>query len=289
MIYDFFHKPHPLIFDWKSVLIPGILAFLILGMFEPFGIEGLPGIWRWGFALGIGGIASLSIVAMVGLLRMIVSREHLEEKWTIGKEILLVLSVLVLICLIIFLAFVFGDFTNQSPFAIFQDVVLKTVLVSLIPIVILVLTEQYFEQRKQLKKIQELTPHFSIGEVTSHIDSTDSAPRIVLENENGKPILKIRPDEVILFRSDGNYLEVFHHQSGGNLQKTLIRNTLKTYVDRLPASDFFHAHKRFLVNRYRIKELRGNARNYEIQLEDFPDWVPVSRSKSADLLALFKG
>ncbi|WP_439475507.1 LytR/AlgR family response regulator transcription factor [Algoriphagus formosus] len=290
MNLKFWSKPHPFIFDWKSVLIPGLVTFLILGIYAPFGLGEMEDSWRWGFAASISAVAASSIWGMVTLLRAVVSQEYLDEKWTLGNEILLILSVLLLICLLVFIAFVSLGFSDQPIVDVFKDVVLKTLLASFLPVVILVLTEQYLEQRKQLKNIKSLAAHFPKESSEAKKDPTFPASNhlIILENENGKPLAKLPAEEIILFQSEGNYLEVFHLSKEDELRKTLIRNTLKTYVKRLPAEDFFHAHKRFLVNRHRIKELRGNSRNYEIRLESFPDWVPVSRSKSQDLLAYFK-
>lgn len=284
------NKPHPFIFDWKSVLIPGVLTFLLLGIYTPFGMDDLSILWRWGFAFGIGSLASLAILGTVSLLYKFTSKEYLDENWTFGKEIVLMLSVLSVITVLIFLSFVNLDLSNQPPLEIFQDTVLKTILASIIPIIVLVLTEQYFEQRKQLHNIQSLNKKISdSGAVQRQTPDTENLhPYIILENENGKPVLKIQSKELIFFQSEGNYLEVYHTSTLGEIRKTLIRNTLKAYLERLPESDFFHAHKKFLVNRHKIQELRGNSRNYEIRLENYPDWIPVSRAKSSQLMVLFK-
>jgi DNA-binding LytR/AlgR family response regulator len=290
MILKFWFKPHPFIFDWKSVLIPGLVTFLILGVYAPFGLSEIEDNWRWNVVAAIAAVTSFSIWGMVMLLRTIVSQDYLDEKWTLGKEILLILSVLLLICLLVFTAFVFLGFYDQPIFEVFKDVVLKTFLASILPVVILVLMEQFFEQRKQLEKIKFLAANSAKGGLRIQTDfiRTDSNQVIILENDNRKPLAKLKSEELVLFRSEGNYLEVFHLSKEKTLQKTLIRNTLKTYLERLPDGDFFHAHKRFLVNRHYIQELRGNARNYEIRLDYFPEWVPVSRAKSSELLALFK-
>jgi hypothetical protein len=290
MILRFLTKPHPFIFDWKSVLIPGLVTFLILGVYAPFGLSEMEDNWRWSFVAATAAVTAFSIWGMVMLLRAVVSQDYLDEKWTLGKEIMLILSVLLLICLLVFFAFVTFGFSNQPIFEVFKDVVLKTLLASIVPVVILVLTEQYLEQRKQLQKIKSLVVSLPKKGKEPNADFIKPEPEhlIILENDNGKPVAKLNPEEVILFRTEGNYLEVFHLTKENELQKTLIRNTLKTYVERLSGVDFFHAHKRFLVNRHRIQELKGNSRNYEIRLDFFPEWVPVSRSKSSELLALFK-
>ncbi|HAA11315.1 MAG TPA: hypothetical protein DCE41_06270 [Cytophagales bacterium] len=110
----------------------------------------------------------------------------------------------------------------------------------------------------------------------------------VLLAENGKPALQLYPGAVRYLMSDGNYVEVFYYEPTQGLQKKLIRNRLGTLKEMLPEAEFFACHKRFVVNLSAIREVRGNARNLEIRLEEVPDWIPVSRSQVANLQTLIQ-
>ncbi|MEQ8239825.1 MAG: hypothetical protein RIA69_11470, partial [Cyclobacteriaceae bacterium] len=152
-----FIKPHPFIFNYKSVVIPGIVTFLIISIFAPFGFRELTTGHRLFFGLGLGLLSSLAIVAVVAVARKLLPDWMREDQWTVGKEIVLFLSVVTTICLLIFCCFVFFDLSSGSPRTIFKLVVLYTTLLSAVPITILVLYEQYSFQKQSAKQAMELT------------------------------------------------------------------------------------------------------------------------------------
>ena len=109
------------------------------------------------------------------------------------------------------------------------------------------------------------------------------AEKVSLMSENNKLALRIHPEEVLLVQSAGNYVEVFYRDNQA-VKKELIRNRLKALEEQLRDRDFFHCHKSYLVNLRHIQKVTGNARNLELTLDSFEERIPVSRSKSADLL-----
>lgn len=197
-----------------------------------------------------------------------------EEEWTIGKEIVLFMVVLGVICLNIFLIFFGFDLTSSSPLVVFKAVVFNTLSIAIFPIIILVLFEQYNHQKKQLLKANDMNK--SLPQNSEKVSEL-----IQLTGENGKVELQLMPDELIFLKSDGNYVEVYHGLN--QPKKNLIRNRLKSLKNQLPGEFFFQCHKSYIINKRSIVSVQGNARNFELMLRDVSALIPVSRSKSEEL------
>ena len=202
-----------------------------------------------------------------------------EEGWTIGKEIVLFLVALLVICLNIFLILFGFDLTSSSPLYLLKSVVFNTLSIAIFPIIILILFEQYNHQKKQLIKVTEL------NHLLSH-ESEKNRELIQLTGENGRMELQLLPKEIIFLKSDGNYVEVYYGL--GKTERKLIRNRLMSLEKQLPNELFFQCHKSYVVNKHCIISVKGNARNFELKLRGVPDTIPVARSKSEDLKLFLK-
>lgn len=277
-LFGSFSKPHPFIFNLSSVLLPGVVTFLIIGLLAPFDFQQMDLINRLWFGALLGVIASASVFLVVTILKRLYT--SYDDQWTMGKEMLLVLSVVVTIAFFVFLFFQLADLTEVKSFQLFKLVFLKTVMISILPVIILVLYEQYNHQKKQYKQATEMNDALGKADVTKNEDL------IQLLGENGKMELQLTPKELIFLKSDGNYVEVFYGKE--QPQKKLVRNRLKALSDALPES-FFHCHKSYVVNKLSIVSVEGNARNFELKLRGVSDSIPVSRSKSAELSQFLKG
>ena len=270
----FISKPHPFIYNRASILLPGILTFLLIAIIAPFEFQRLDLEPRLFFALILGGVCSLSIILTVNILRKTFPSYMDQERWTTGKEIVLFLVVISVMCISVFLILFGFDLTSSPPFELFKSVVFNTLSIAIFPIIILVLYEQYNHQKKQLVRAKEMNALLSQA-------SEKSVELIQLMGENGKLELQLVPEELIFLKSEGNYVEVYY--GIGQPEKKLIRNRLKSLGKQLPNGWFIQCHKSYVVNKHSIVSVKGNARNFELQLRGVPDMIPVSRSKSEEL------
>ena len=131
-------KPHPFIFNRASVMVPGILTFLLIAIIAPFEFQELSLEVRLFFAIMIGAVCSLSVVLTTEFFKRGFPSFVNGEDWTIGKEILLFLAVISVICLNIFLIFLAFDFSSSPPGELFTAVVFNTLAISIFPIITLV-------------------------------------------------------------------------------------------------------------------------------------------------------
>jgi hypothetical protein len=283
----FLHRPHPFIFNRFSVLVPAVITFLVLVVFKPFGMFDytVGQVFSWGsfFAFLVG----IAIYSCVSLLQF-VSGEGLKDRWTVKHEVLLIFVVLGVISLLLFAFFFFMN-TEMNPVQLFVKVVLRTLVISFFPVLILVLYEQYHYQKRRTVQAEQLTKELLSQKKSNSLrGSTTDAAKITLPGENNKVALQLSSSDVLFVRSDGNYLEVFYLKNA-KVEKELIRNTLKSLEKELTPPDFFRCHNRFLIGLMHVQKVEGNARNLEISLANIKEKIPVSRTKSAELLKRFNG
>lgn len=281
-MFKTFNKPHPFIFNAYSVLIPTIITFLIIGFFAPLQFQKLDLQARLitGFVVSIA--VALIILLIVNILKKIVSEEIIEDKWSVGKEILLILTVLIFIIIIIAITLFIIDDGYTSILPLLLKTSLTTIGISIFPIIISVLFEQYRHQKVQLKKANSLTQSLQKENnelVFTNLSKSYPQERLLIKSENDSIELQISPSDLIYLKSDGNYIEIFFLDSGF-VQKKLIRNRLKTMETLLPNKIFIRCHNSFIVNGNYIIKIDGNARNLELQLKNCDEKVPVSRTKA---------
>ncbi|WP_271766258.1 LytR/AlgR family response regulator transcription factor [Aquimarina algiphila] len=281
-MFRIFYKPHPFIFNTSSVLIPSIITFLIISLLAPLQFQELGLQPRLIIALIVSVVVALIILFTIKILKIIVSAEIIEDKWTIGKEFLLILLVVILIILVLSITiFIIRDNYNSI-----LPLVLKTALItlgiSIFPIIVSILFEQYRHQKLQLKKADSLTQYL-LNEnsklISTRLSNSSTQQKLLIKSENDSIELQIHPSDLIYLKSDGNYVEVFFLDSG-SIQKNLVRNRLKNIEKLLPNKIFIRCHNSFIVNGNYIIKIEGNARNLVLQLKNCEEKVPVSRTKA---------
>ena len=104
------------------------------------------------------------------------------------------------------------------------------------------------------------------------MERVDGAPKIILIKDN-KTSLRLKVDDILFIKSDGNYIEV--HTSAG---KHLLRSSIKRVLEDHPGTSLRRCHKSYIINLSKVKTIQGNSKGYEILLEgaEFP--IPLSRN-----------
>jgi hypothetical protein len=108
--------------------------------------------------------------------------------------------------------------------------------------------------------------------------SRHDSERLELQGENQSDRLGLINEDLLFIESYGNYVAVNHRISGG-FKKTLLRATLKNMEEQLERNpEFFRCHRAYLVNLYKIEDVKGNAQGYRVRLSETNVVIPVSRS-----------
>ena len=225
-------------------------------------------------------ITGMSSFVTFHILKRMLSKAGGESNWNLGGELLYHLVDVLLIgfwnALYVYLV--------HPKIPSFASLLFRieghTLLIGIIPVVVFV----YYKNSKFLK--QQLERTLSINEILQKKPGSQASHQLLeLHSEHGKFEIRLETDNILFIRSYGNYLEVFYIDQQGREQKYLMRNRLKTIHGQLPKSNFFHCHKSYLINLSRVLKASGNARELRLSLRGSDQLVPVSRSKSKELLA----
>lgn len=259
---------------WLNVLGVSTFVALFLLVFGPFGLSTtFPN--RTLIIAGYGIVTAICMALLIIVPPFLLPKAFAEERWTVGKEILMMMLTISLIGVgnTVYSWWVFDYDLGLELFLVFQGV---TLLVGSIPASFIVIL-QY--QRYQLL--------FTRGarEIESHLHApTPSTSTIVIriEDDEAKTGIEMGVDDLIVMSAADNYVNVIWRQGGKRMQQ-LLRTSLKSIESRheLPPS-WFRCHRSHIVNLHAVQHVRGNAQGYRLLcVEDVE--VAVARSKSTQL------
>lgn len=256
-------------------LLAGLYVFVFLIAFTGTNTDPYNPYLLFG-SLGVGvGVASLFANTVPPLL---VPSLYDEDRWTVGRQALHVLWVLLCITL-----------ANQLILWLFR---LKTMpfwsmyamvtAIGFFPISVGVAVaeqrrlkrnlEQAAQLNRQLDQLHQPPP-------TATLPAAPTVPKgILLTGEGGKDRLSLLPNQLIFVESVGNYVEV-HWLNFMFPQKTILRSTLKDMEAALTDHpQFFRCHRAFLVNLRAVSHTTGNSRGYVLTMSGSQREILVSRS-----------
>jgi hypothetical protein len=268
-------------------LIAGTFVALFIIVFQPFGTNetSFPG--KTLFLAGYGVI--LAVGVWIG--GIFSARVFDAEKWTVGKQILLVLiASLLTITVSYFYVLQLGGSASWFNYRIFVG---NAMMTASLPIVGITAADyflkfrKYHEGARRFNVQEEKKPPLAKPKSPTSL-LTDTAAEVIQEfivmDDQERPILTLSTNHVWCLRSDRNYVDIFHLDANGGPTKTTVRNTLTKLTDGLPES-FLHCHRSYVVNATEVTKVSGNAQGYRLHntvFEDIP--VPVSRGRSKRIL-----
>lgn len=101
---------------------------------------------------------------------------------------------------------------------------------------------------------------------------------LLICDENGKIILTLHPSNVLFFKSEDNYVDVYY-LLGGVLKTELIRTTLKKIESTCSYSGLVRVHRSYTINIKTVSSSKRTAKGYALHFDSLPDMqIPVSAS-----------
>lgn len=277
---DFLTSPYPLrksaAQEWGFILGAGAFVAFFLIVFQPFGTREFKSEHKYLFLAGYGVVVSVSIFLMSKMVPLLLPRLFEEEKWTVGRHILLLLlsfSLVFLACYVYKDVFL-GHPVSWRGFMGFYPV---AVSVAVFPIVGLVVGDYILQLKRYGKGAEDANRHFSPKEK----DAPTTA--LALPDENGKTVLKTPPSQLLFLQAADNYVEVYHME-GEKAGRTILRNSLSNLEALLLPHHFSRCHRSFLVNLSLVERVSGNAQGYRLHFSQTEISVPIARGRSAEIL-----
>lgn len=256
-----------------------IFIFVFLLIFRPFNMDSsTTGSMVLSCAI-FGAVTFIGIFTMDVVLDWLFPNAFNEKNWTVGKQILNILLVLLLIGTLNFLAYplLFDAHLNWRNFT---HAMMTTVTVGIVPITIYTLYKQniklkQFRQEAAVlqEKLQEKKQADQIAPV-----ATIRHNIITFAGENNNEKFSVDEQELVYLESASNYVKVFFEKNG-RLNYTIIRSTMKKMEETLQDhSLFFRCHRAYVINLEKIVSVEGNAQGYKLRINGSEELVPVSRN-----------
>lgn len=279
---SFLNRPYPLETNYKKQLIQaflfGLFVFLFLYGFKPFGLGELQnGLLK--ASIGFGAVTIVFQGILPFLFRLVFPNFFNEEHWTLGKNLLLTIAIVLAVVVGNFYWAYFNGFTSFS-FKGLLTFLGYTFAVGVFPLSFLMLFEQNRLTKKYLNESASINAHLT-QEPIQFIEET-----LVLKSEDGSEAASLKLDEFFYCKSADNYIELFY-KSEGEIKKELFRNSLKDLEFQLAEfNDLKRVHRSYIVNLKKVKSVDGNARGLKLKLGESLPEIPISRSKHDEILSL---
>lgn len=270
------NAPYPLLekakSKWIFALLSGLFVYVFLIVFQPFGAAQSIA-YKYIFLAGFGVSVFLGVCVTYFILPKLFPVFFRPEKWTIGKEILLLSS-----CILIISAFNslhnYNWWRDIDLFQTFLNFLIITTSIGVFPIVGLL----FFTERTLSKRNIERARLLSSQLQPSAAEETITV-QIKEESVKASPIV-MQLSELVYAQSEGNYVTIFYLEDSALSQK-LMRLSLKQLDIQLEhLAQIKRCHRSYLINTQHILAIDGNARSLTIQLDKVDTPIPVSRSFS---------
>ncbi|MEH0154097.1 LytTR family DNA-binding domain-containing protein [Limibacter armeniacum] len=222
-------------------------------------------------------ITFLSIILTVELApRLFISIET-KENWTIGKEVLLVLLLLLTIAFFNNIVFSFlleepiSNFLKRFGNAAFYVLGLGS-----IPTLMVVWLNYTIILKRNL---QTAHAYNTVLEKRINQQGIETDKTIQIQTNNKHEVITLNLNCFIFAKSEGNYVDIVTKQDG-EVVYTPYRISIKKLMDSLSDVAFIMSpHRSYIINLNKITAASGNARNFKLSLENVAEGIPISRNK----------
>jgi DNA-binding LytR/AlgR family response regulator len=143
-------------------------------------------------------------------------------------------------------------------------VTLKYTLMVLVLPYFLAILLLFVEQ--QLKVVQELT---------LKVNRSTTTDLVTIHDENGKVALTLPLRNILYFKSEDNYIFLYHKHEAG-VRKELIRTTLKKLEQELDLACLMRIHRSYMINCQNLISAIKTSRGYQVKMDGTNEQLPVS-------------
>jgi DNA-binding LytR/AlgR family response regulator len=151
-------------------------------------------------------------------------------------------------------------------------IAVNIVLISAASVAVLVIVNEYKFLKNKLQSFMAQNKNSDINE-----PDVDALNGIEFESENQSERFFLFPEQIILIKSAGNYIEIIYKQNE-KVSRRMIRNTL-AYAEQLLSQYPFliRCHRSSVVNINCIQKVNKTAEGLKLDLLDYSRAVNVSR------------
>jgi|SRR6218665_326524 len=271
---NFLHQPYPYYYRGRSLVILSVFIlvaiFLFNYLFKPFIVYEPE--QRMSFALICLIHAAVPSILYFLFFYILQLAPKIDEVWNVQKEIIAVVSLLLLIGIGQFLVrdIIYNNPNNWSWRYFFEEC-RNTILVGILFSFVFVpvnFNRLYRSNRAHAKQLRPLPDNNIPLQETS----------IVVQTQVKADDFLLDASRLLFARAEKNYVEFYLHDHG-NSHKLLKRISMKELEARLAHLPFLmKTHRSYLVNLLAVEVVTGNAQGYKLKLKGHAELVPVSRN-----------
>jgi len=254
----------------KTIGLVTIGFMLLMFYFQPFGINFLQLEHQSYFVLGACLMSSGTLFVNTLIIPGIFPKVFKSSNWTIRKE--MVWNIWLFSNLFVIFSFTawFLEPRQSTDLTIFQ-----TGALALLPLVLFNLISYNHALKDKMVNMLDNSGWHWFGE-----EKTEAIPKydMSLPAENGKDVFTSRMEDILVFHSSGNYIEIFWTDNQIR-KKKLFRQTF-AYVEQYMKDkpEFKKCHRCWMINLNKVEALTGNSKGYFIEIKKLGFRVPVSRN-----------
>ncbi|WP_024771079.1 LytTR family DNA-binding domain-containing protein [Aquimarina macrocephali] len=276
------HKPYPYLFHLKRNLIIafvlGILIYIINVLAVDKSYVDINFVLSKPLLCTLAGLVTFfSILLVLEIIPRIFFKPDLKENWTVGKECLLIVSLLFVIAIFNnILSLMISKEPSNSIILHFLNSSLYVILLGIVPAFLLVWLNYTILLKENLKKVSLYNE-----QLESRIIHTENGVSDIvnIQTSNKNEIIELDINAFLFAKSEGNYVDVFTKTSS-EVKCKPYRLTIQKLEEVLINYPFIiSTHRSYVINIRNISTTSGNARNYRISFEGVLHEVPVSRNK----------
>ncbi len=289
MILAFFRQAYPFVKDIPKIVrtnfLIGLFIALFLVIFQPFGTN----LWEDEYKVlklfGYGMVTFAMSTLLGVLLITFYPIEKLENNWTIGKELLMFVGVLLFISVG---NLFYANLINIANFTIssFLGISTTVILLGMFPILASVMLKHNKYLALNSREAQEISEDLKGYQVkTLHEDHHQDWIKFLAENE--KDEISLMADQLLYIESADNYCNIVSLEQGAQ-QKTLMRSSLKRVESQINYPYILRCHRSYIVNLNQVQSITGNAQGYRLHFKNENGSVAVARNYAAQILSVLK-
>ncbi len=277
-------EPFPLASTSRQIrfsLLLGLAVWLVLQILQPFRLNEVVNRYFDIKLLGYGLLTSTTSILYTSIWRSLFPSMFQEKNWTLGVEILVIASNVLVIGLanLLYSSLVFKIPLTVSTLMFFQ---FATLAVGFIPITLITLLKYSLLMRKvsaESRLFNAEIPRDNMGvEARLIVEEIISLP-----SENKNEQMRLSPLAILGIESADNYVMVYFVEEG-QVKKNLLRSSLMKMEEVLAGyPGIIRTHRSWLVNLHYTGQASGNAQGLLLHIPVADLWVPVARSRVAEI------
>jgi DNA-binding LytR/AlgR family response regulator len=246
----------------------GFLVYLFLLAFKPFQTENLIKNYHL-FFIGFPVIVAFTFLFYLTLFQKIAPKYYQPNMWTIGKQILFTIQVVLTISLINYLYNIsFGKYIYRQ-YSFIEFIGISTAVALLPTFILLFAIYIFFNDKEEIKQ--------KIIQSNKKLISQPLKVIKLISNDINTKDLIISKDDFLYIKAENNYCKVCFLKDK-ILNTQLIRLTLNQAQEQLTDIKFvFRCHRSFIINLNQIHKAKGNSKELKIYLNFCNQVIPVSR------------